>query len=73
MPADLVAFDLDGLTFTMTPEVATSLQRGELDADVGYMQGRIKVAGDMARFYDLLPLARSDEFQRRLRASLELS
>jgi len=70
---DLVAFELDGLTFTMTPEVAASLQRGELDADVGYMQGRIKVAGDMARFYDLLPLARCDAFGQALGASLELS
>ena len=70
---DLVAFDLDGLTFTMTPEVAASLQRGELDADVGYMQGLIKVAGDMTRFYDLLPLARSDVFVKALGASLELS
>ena len=66
---DLVVFDLDGLTFTMTPEVAASLQSGELDADVGYMQGRIKVAGDMARFYDLLPLARSDAFERAVRDS----
>ena len=70
---DLVAFDLDGLTFTMTPEVAASLRSGELDADVGYMQGRIKVAGDMVRFYDLLPLARSDAFEQALGASLELS
>ena len=70
---DLVTFDLDGLTFTITPEVAASLQRGELDADVGYMQGRIKVAGDMARFYDLLPLAQSDSFAQGLSASLKLS
>ena len=70
---DLVAFDLNGLTFTMTPEVAASVQSGELDPDVGYMQGRIKVAGDMVRFYDLLPLARSDAFERALGASLELS
>ena len=73
MPPDLVTFAFDGLTFTLTPEVASSLERGDLDADVGFMQGRIKVAGDMARFYDLLPLARSAEFERQLRASLELS
>jgi hypothetical protein len=57
----------------MTPEVAASVERGQLDADVGYMQGRIKVAGEMARFYDLLPLARCDAFGQALRASLELS
>ena len=47
----------EGLTFSMTPETAAAVRAGELDPDVGYMQGRIKVAGDMARFFELLPLA----------------
>ena len=65
---DLVDVALDGLTFSMTPEVHVLLQRGELDPDVAYMQGKLKVAGDMVRFYDLLPLASADE----LRAALQL-
>jgi len=53
-------FDVDGpgegeLTLTTTPEVWTRIVSGELDAVVAYMQGRLKVAGDMAALYDLLP------------------
>ena len=40
----------------------------ELDPDVAYMQGRLKVAGDMAAFYGLLPLAGSDAFSAALPA-----
>lgn len=63
MPAaDLVTIDHDGLTFSMTPEVSALLAAGRLDPDVAYMRGQLKVAGDMARFFDLLPLARSGLF-----------
>ena len=43
----------------MTPLVAAELRAGALDPDVAYMRGQLKVSGDMARFYDLLPLARN--------------
>jgi putative sterol carrier protein len=65
---DLVDVTFDGLTFSMTPEVHVLLRAGELDPDVAYMQGKLKVAGDMVRFYDLLPLAKTDD----LRAALQL-
>lgn len=65
---DLVDVSIDDLTFSMTPEVHVLLRSGELDADVAYMQGKLKVAGDMVRFYDLLPLATASE----LRAALQL-
>ena len=57
------------LTFSMTPATAEAVRGGALDPDVGYMQGRVKVAGDMAAFYDLLPLASSSEFRDALAAS----
>lgn len=57
MPADLVTVEHEGLTFSMTPEVSALLQGGQLDPDVAYMRGQLKVTGDMARFFDLLPLA----------------
>jgi len=59
----MIAFDLDGLTFQATPETAAALRSGQLDPDVAYMQGRLKVAGDMAAFYDLLPLGGSAAFK----------
>ena len=64
----LVDVSLDGLTFSMTPDVHALLRSGDLDPDVAYMQGKLKVAGDMVRFYDLLPLAEAGE----LRAALQL-
>lgn len=33
----------------------TRITGGELDPSVAYMQGRLKVSGDMAVFLDLLP------------------
>lgn len=57
MPPVLREVTVEGLTFSMTPDVAAALRAGSLDPDVAYMQGKLKVAGDMARFFDLLPLA----------------
>jgi len=63
MPAnDLITVEHDGLTFSMSPEVSSLLKSGALDPDVAYMRGQLKVAGDMARFFDLLPLARAGLF-----------
>jgi hypothetical protein len=53
----MVDFEVGGISFSLTPETAVSLQDGSLDPDVAYMRGRLKVAGDMAAFYELLPLA----------------
>jgi hypothetical protein len=64
----MVDFALGGVTFSATPATAASLRDGSLDPDVAYMQGRLKVAGDMAAFYGLLPLAGSDAFSAALPA-----
>ena len=64
----MVDFELHGISFSATPETAGSLRDGSLDPDVAYMQGRLKVAGDMAAFYDLLPLAGSAAFKDALPA-----
>ena len=47
----------------MTPEVRAKLRSGELDPDVAYMRGQLKVAGDLARLYELLPLSASGIFR----------
>lgn len=62
----MVGFELDGLTFQATPDTAEAIRAGELDPDVAYMQGRLKVAGDMSAFWDLLPLAGNDRFRAAL-------
>ncbi|HYD09195.1 MAG TPA: SCP2 sterol-binding domain-containing protein [Acidimicrobiales bacterium] len=43
------------ITFTAPPALFARLQSGELDPVVAFMQGKLKMAGDMATLYDLLP------------------
>ena len=62
----LVSFSCVGLKFEATPDTSAALKAGSLDPDVAYMQGRLKVSGDMAAFWDLLPLAGSPVFREAL-------
>lgn len=50
-----VSGDERELTLTTTPDVWAKLVARDLDPAVAYMQGRLKVAGDMSALYDLLP------------------
>jgi alkyl sulfatase BDS1-like metallo-beta-lactamase superfamily hydrolase len=50
-------------TLTMTYEDSVKVQSGELDANAAFMQGRMKVAGNMAKFMQLLPLTSSPEYK----------
>lgn len=52
------------VTLTESYDDAMSIQRGELDANAAFMQGRIKVGGDVAKLMALLPITTSPEFQR---------
>ena len=51
------------VTLTETYDDAMAIQRGELDANAAFMQGRIKVGGDVAKLMALLPITMSPEFQ----------
>lgn len=51
------------LTLTMSYEDALKMQTGELDAQAGFMQGRVKVDGDMAKLMALLPITSSQEYR----------
>ena len=62
----MIEVALGDLAFSMTPDVAGMLRAGSLDPDVAYMQGKLKVAGNMASFFDLLPLAASVAFREAL-------
>ncbi len=52
------------ITLTMTYEDAMKIQQGELDANAAFMQGRVKVAGNMAKLMSLLPITNSPEFKQ---------
>lgn len=56
---------LDDPDFTMTLSYADSakIQQGDLDFNSAFMQGRIKVAGDMGKLMQLMPLTNSAEYQ----------
>ena len=51
------------VTLTQTYEDALKIQKGELDANAAFMQGRIKVTGNMAKLMALLPLTNAPEYK----------
>ncbi len=50
-------------TLTMTYDDAKKVQQGELDPNAAFMQGRMKVTGNMAKLMSLLPLTNSPEYR----------
>ena len=57
------------LTLTQSYEDALKIQKGELDEQAAFMQGRIKVEGNMAKLMALLPITSSPEY-RELQAKI---
>jgi putative sterol carrier protein len=53
------------ITLSMTYEDAVKMQKGELDANAAFMQGRIKVipGSNMGKLMSLLPLTQSAEYK----------
>lgn len=51
------------LTLTQSYEDAVKIQKGELDEQAAFMQGRIKVEGNMAKLMALLPITSSLEYR----------
>ena len=50
-------------TITTTYEDSKKIQDGELDANAAFMQGRMKVAGNMAKLMSLMPITNSPEYK----------
>jgi alkyl sulfatase BDS1-like metallo-beta-lactamase superfamily hydrolase len=57
--------EVDDSDFTMTLTYADSVKvaKGELDANAAFMQGRMKVSGNMAKLMQLMPLTNSPEYK----------
>jgi predicted lipid carrier protein YhbT len=50
------------VTLTLPYAESVAIAQGELDPNVAFMQGRMKVAGDTGKVLQLLPLTRSPEY-----------
>jgi alkyl sulfatase BDS1-like metallo-beta-lactamase superfamily hydrolase len=61
------------VTLTQTWEDAERIQKGELDANAAFMQGRVKVTGNMAKLMSLLPITNSPEYKKLATEILEIT
>ena len=50
------------VTLTLPYDTSVAILTGELDLNVAFMQGRVKIAGDMAKVLGLLPATSRPEF-----------
>ena len=57
---------LDDAEVTLSSSYDDSVKqiKGELDANAAFMQGRVKVTGNMAKLMSLLPLTNSPEYKQ---------
>ena len=51
------------VTITLTYEDSVKIQKGELDETAAFMQGRLKVTGNMGKLMSLMPLTQSPEYK----------
>jgi alkyl sulfatase BDS1-like metallo-beta-lactamase superfamily hydrolase len=57
---------LDDAEVTLTTgwDDSVKIAKGELDMNAAFMQGKVKVAGNMAKLMSLLPLTNAPEYQQ---------
>jgi putative sterol carrier protein len=51
------------VTLTNSYDDAVKIMKGELDANAAFMQGRVKVTGNMAKIMALMPLTNKPEYK----------
>jgi putative sterol carrier protein len=61
------------VTLTQTYDDAKRIQTGELDPNAAFMQGRVKVTGNMAKLMSLLPITNSAEYKKLQKEILEIT
>ncbi|HEX4217124.1 MAG TPA: SCP2 sterol-binding domain-containing protein [Acidimicrobiales bacterium] len=61
------------VTLTTAWPDAVAIQKTELDANAAFMQGRVKVSGDMGKVLALLPITNAPEYRDLQRRILEIT
>lgn len=61
------------VTLTQSYDDAMAIQKGELDINAAFLQGRVRPSGDLERLTSLLPITMSSEFQAWNRAVAEMT
>ena len=61
------------VTLTQTYDDSVKVQQGELDANTAFMQGRVKVTGNMAKLMSLLPLTNAPEYKQLQQQTQEIT
>ena len=61
------------VTLTESYEDAMRIQKNELDANAAFMQGRVKVTGNMAKLMAMLPITNSAEYKQLKVETLEIT
>jgi putative sterol carrier protein len=61
------------VTLTESYEDAMRIQKNELDANAAFMQGRVKVTGNMAKLMAMLPITNSAEYKQLQVETLEIT
>jgi predicted lipid carrier protein YhbT len=51
------------VVLTLSYEDSVKIQKGELDETAAFMQGRLKVTGNMGKLMSLMPLTQSPEYK----------
>ena len=51
------------VTMTTSYQDSVAIQKGELDANAAFMQGKTKVTGNMGKLMQLMPLTMSPEYK----------
>jgi alkyl sulfatase BDS1-like metallo-beta-lactamase superfamily hydrolase len=62
--AKLGKLDDAEVTLTTGWDDAVKIQKQELDANTAFMQGKVKVTGNMAKVMSLLPITNSPEYKQ---------
>ena len=61
------------ITLTLSHSDGVLIQKGELDANAAFMQGRVKVTGNTPKLMSLLPITASPEYKQLQREIHEIT